>query len=320
MKQKIEIQNMQKEDINQAVNLWVKQHYLYCTGEDFPQYWSENTEEMRITLEEQIQSNNALVAKMDNRIVGFLGFFVFDFHCEKSVLCNITSHSAEEDSKEQIYLELYKHASKLWVEQNIFNHLWMFFHQDERLKSFLYDLGFGSHVVDAYSRPNKVNVMCECSYSIRLATLDDLMAMKLIVDESALYYEKEPLFLKREVVSFDKLRSLIERNNIFVVCDGDNIIGFMNVNRSEENDVEILSVINCGMINELGAYIKPEYRGKKVGVHLLDIIFKYCRENKMNLIHVSFETANPFANHFWRKYFTPTILSVRRTINKDANS
>ncbi len=241
MYQELQIQDMQKEDIDQAVELWVKQYRLYCNREEFPKYWITNTAEIKYILENQIQDYTAAVAKQGAKIVGFLFFFMFDFHNENL-------------------------------------------------------------------------------HYVRIATLDDLQEMQPLVDESVLYYKMEPLFLKREAVSTEKLRELIKRDNIFVACDGDKIIGFMNINRAAENDLENLSVINCGLINELGAYIKPEYRGNKVGTYLLNAIARYCRNNSIDLIHVDFETANPFANQFWRKYFTPMISSVRRTINKDAST
>lgn len=320
MYQELQILDMQKEDIDQAVELWVKQYRLYCNREEFPKYWITNMAEIKYLLENQIQNHTVVIAKQGAKIAGFLGFFIFDFHNEKSALCNITSHAAEETYKERIYLALYKHVSKQWVEKNIFNHLWMFFNQDTRLKAFLYDMGFGSYVVDSYSRLNTFDTMQKCPYQIRLATLDDLQEMQPLVDESVLYYKMEPLFLKRESVSTEKLCELIKRDNIFIACDGDKIIGFMNINRAVENDSENLSVINCGLIDELGAYIKPEYRGNKVGAYLLNAIARYCRNNSIDLIHVDFETANPFANRFWRKYFTPMISSVRRTINKDTST
>jgi GNAT superfamily N-acetyltransferase len=314
------INEMQTEDIDQAVELWLKQYQIYCNKEEFPQHWFTDTTEIKCLLERQIQDKTVVAAKQGSQLIGFIGYFKFDFHNEKSALCNITSHAAKEAHKEQIYLALYKYVSKQWVENDIFNHLWMFFDQDIRLKTFLYDMGFGSYLADSYSRLNSLEILQSCPYQIRLAASDDLEEMQSLVDESVQYYNMEPLFLKRESVSSEKLRELISRDNIFIACDGNKIIGFMNINIASENDLENLTVKNCGLIDELGAYIKPEYRGKQIGVHLLNAIREYCSSHLVELIHVDFETANPFANRFWRKYFTPMISSVRRSVNKDANS
>ncbi len=73
------------------------------------------------------------------------------------------------------------------------------------------------------------------------------------------------------------------------------------------------------LIDEIGAYIKLEYRNKKIGIELLKIVNDYCKDFNVPYIHVDFETANLYGNKFWKKYFTPMLLSMRRPINKDIN-
>jgi len=320
MNNNIQIRAMHTEDIPVALSLWSKQYKLHCNDCAFPDYWSCNTNEIEHVLENQIEQNNAYAAVLNDTVIGFIGYFMFDFHDEKTALCNPTSHAAQEENKERIYLALYKYISKQWIEADIFNHIWIFFYRDEKLKEFLYDLGFGAYAVDAFSRLPLVKLEQESPYSIRLATDTDLSALKPIVDESVTYYIEEPLFLKRDPVSEDELKNLIGRKNIFIATDGDEIIGFININKSSENDIQYLTENGCGLIDELGAYIKPKYRGNKLGEFLLEAISVYCINNDINRVHVDWESANPFANKFWRKHFKPMTLSVRRTINKDANS
>lgn len=88
---------------------------------------------------------------------------------------------------------------------------------------------------------------------------------------------------------------------------------------SKFNNFINLSIKNCGLIDEIGAYIKEEYRNKKVGIELLKFANDYCKEMNVPYIHVDFETANLYANKFWKKHFTPMLLSMRRTINKNIN-
>jgi GNAT superfamily N-acetyltransferase len=73
-------------------------------------------------------------------------------------------------------------------------------------------------------------------------------------------------------------------------------------------------------VSRIGAYIDPNCRRKGVGSALLAKAFDFCREKGKRYIHVGFETANSNAINFWPKYFKPAIRSVRRTVNKDANS
>jgi len=96
-------------------------------------------------------------------------------------------------------------------------------------------------------------------------------------------------------------------------------IGFINVSVSQDKNIIEMWTENCGLIDEIGAYIKPQYRGKGIGKELLKNVFDFCKSNSIQSIHVDYETANIFANKFWKKYFRPMLLSVRRTINKNIN-
>lgn len=83
---------------------------------------------------------------------------------------------------------------------------------------------------------------------------------------------------------------------------------------------ERLTTPDSSYIGSIGAFIHSDYRGKGVGTALLEKVFAFCNERGKPYIHVSFESANPNALYFWPKYLKPAIRSVRRTINKDANT
>ena len=159
------------------------------------------------------------------------------------------------------------------------------------------------------------NLTCE----IRRAELQDAEILYNLVEESREYYSSAPLFLRRDRYSRNDILEIIQKSNVFIAWEANNVIGFTNVSVSQRDNIIDLSVNNSGLIDEIGAYIKPEYRGKGLGKELLKYVFDYCNNNGFEGIHVDFETANIFANKFWRKYFNPMLLSVRRTINKNIN-
>jgi GNAT superfamily N-acetyltransferase len=181
-------------------------------------------------------------------------------------------------------------------------------------------LGFGSYVVDAYAQPNKIEDGFECPYQIWLAEVQHLKDLKKLYHESLRYYKAAPLFLKREPDTTEYIKEMIEAFNIYIAWDGNKMIGFVQVSTATKNDPETLVTRKCGLIEGLGIYIKPEYRGKLLGISLLNDAFDYCDENSLDFLHVDFETANPYGNKFWRKHFKPMTMSVRRTVNKDANT
>ncbi|MCM1989361.1 GNAT family N-acetyltransferase [Oceanirhabdus seepicola] len=315
---RIKISNMELADVNEAKDIWHNQYNRYCDKSSFPSFWKNDTKSVERFLNWKIKNNNAIVAKLDNRVVGFLTYDVFPFNGEDSAFCPAIGHAAIEEYKESVYLALYKTISQEWVNNNIFNHMWTIFFNDVKLKNILFDLGYGSYLIDAF---NDVNIhsneksVCE----VRKATAENIDILYELVEESNKYYASAPLFLNREEYSKEEILEFISRDNVFIAWDKEVPVGFINLSIADDNDVINMTVKKCGLIDEIGVYIKSEYRNKKIGIDLLKTANDYCREHDIPYIHVDFESANLYANKFWEKYFDPILLSMRRPINRDIN-
>jgi GNAT superfamily N-acetyltransferase len=183
----------------------------------------------------------------------------------------------------------------------------------------LYDIGFGSYVMDACQKVSQNMLQTNCPYKITRAVYDDADALLKLENEASQHILDSPIFLKQKEYSRDDIVQIISRNWVFVAWDNDCPIGVMSCYVNQGYHFEKLTTTDSGYIDRLGAYIRPAYRGKGLGTRLLKEVFDHCAEAGKPFVHVSFETANPYANKFWPKYFKPLIRSVRRTINKDAN-
>lgn len=313
------VSSMQKTDVNKAIKIWLDHYKKYCgNNNDFPAYWGSKTNEIESFLNNKIENNSAIVAKLDNEIVGFLAYDEFPFNGENSAFCPAIGHCAAEEYKESVYLSLYKNISHKWVKKGILNHMWTIIYNDIELKNILFELGYGSYLIDAFSGLNiKSDSKCICE--IRKAGFEDINTLYELVEESKEYYQSAPLFLKRDKISKEEISDIISRSNVFIAWDKEMAVGFINLSIAKNNNLIDMTIDNYGLIDEIGAYIKLEYRGRKVGKKLLESISEYCSLNKISCIHVDFETANLYANKFWRKYFNPMLLSMRRTINKNIN-
>lgn len=310
---------MQESDIIQAVKIWVDQYERYCSNdESFPSNWIKSTTGIEGFLRRKVKDKTAIVVKSDNDLIGFLTYDEFPFNGEKTVFCPAIAHAAIDEYKEEAYLSLYKSISKQWVGRDIYNHMWTINYNDTKLRGILYDLGFGSYLIDAFTSAN-FKISSNSVYRIRAAEIQDVEILYSLVEESREYYGSAPLFLRRDQFSKNDILEIIKRSNVFIAWEGDNAIGFINVSVSQRDNIIDLSVSNSGRIDEIGAYIKPECRGQGLGKELLKHVLDYCNNNGIKGIHVDFETANIFANKFWIKYFNPMLLSVRRTINKNIN-
>lgn len=129
-----------------------------------------------------------------------------------------------------------------------------------------------------------------------------------------------PTFLARELWRREEIVQIINEHEVFAAWDGDLMVGTWGVDIHQKPHFEKLTVADSAYSGGIGAYIRPEYRGKGIGTQLVRRAFDCCHQAGKPFLHVSFESANPNANRFWPKYFKPPIRSVRRTINKDANT
>ena len=312
------ISQMDSKDIDQAMDLWYSSHQLY-TGEGIlPDFLPGGKKILENYFLDRIKNESAVIIKDKNNILGYFSWISFNFHNEKSAFCPIIGHFGVETCKVQIYTELYKIVSTEWVKNGIFNHLWMINNKDNFLKKFSYDLGFGSYVMDAYIK-NGFMEDAHGEYKITRATQDDCDSIFELTEESRRYYLASPVFLKRNEIEKAEIEQFIKNDAVFLAWDNNDIIGLMSIGIEDEYNFEQLCTPETASIDRLGAYIKPNYRGKGIGKSLLKSVFQYCEDKKIEYIHVCFETANTYANGFWPKYFTPIISSVRRTVNKDAN-
>jgi len=314
-----EIFQMEEKDIEESIYLWNKNQSNFNYDNTMPKFLPGGKQKMEDYFKERINSGNAIILKDKNNFLGYFSWITFVFHNEKTAFCPFIGHSGIEEEKEIIYTQLYNHVSREWVKNDIFNHLWMISNEDNILKKFSYDIGFGSYVADACVKNGMIK-KTECKFEITKAENNDVKSIFDLSEESTHYYLDAPIFLKRNVISEEEIKRLIENGAVFLALDNGKVIGFMSITKKSGYDIEQLFTPESAVIDKLGAYIKPEYRSQGIGKMLLQNVFQYCKNKGIEYIHVCFETSNIYANKFWRKYFNPVILSVRRTINKDANS
>ncbi len=312
------VDTMGERDIPQAAALWRELYRLSRGGAALPGTWDGDDGALEEYLAGRIQARTSLVAREGRRIAGYLSWMDISFHQENSAFCPITGHAASGEDREHVYRRLYDAAASLWVGHGRFNHLWMIFHGDLALRAMLYDLGFGSYVIDAYRGVPETARGFDHHFRISRATAGDAAAVCDLVEESREYYGAAPIFLKRCAYREDELARIIEQAAVFVAWSGSTAIGLISVSMNARTSLESLAGIGCGTIDTLGAYVRDGHRQTGAGTCLLEAVLGYCRTHAIRGLHVSFETANPLANRFWRKHFTPVVLSVRRAVNRDA--
>lgn len=278
MKKDYNFRNMLQSDLLQAINIWQEQVNIYCNDKYcFPDYWIYNTNEVEKFLKEKTNNRTVIVAEFNDKIIGFLGYIEAPFNGEESVYIPVALHAVLEDYKEEVYPLLYQYVSQIWINKNIFNHMWTINYRDEKLRKIMFDIGFGSYLIDAFNSTKKIVVNTNQYKKIR-ANENHVKVLYNLVEESRHYYSLAPLFLKRSEYTLDRLIEVINQHNVFIALDNDIPIGFINISISENNNVIELYTEKTGLIDEIGIYVKDEYRNKGVDKVLLSIIFQYCEK------------------------------------------
>lgn len=314
----IKIVTMNSTDIAEAVKLWEVQFSRYCRCNAFPDFLSGGKETIEKYLLRQIEEENAIVARKDDNVVGYMAWMYFDFHRERSAFLPTVGNAAVVENENAIYLEMYLTASEKWVRDNRFNHLWMAFYDDTELKDMLYDLGFGSYAISACQKTHPHTLSTTSNWKVTSATSADIDAVLELENASERNLFSPPIFLVRNAWQREDVIRLFNEDQVFVAWDDNRIIGVLNFEINQQYHFERLTTQESA--GSLGAYIVPEYRGRGVGTRLLQEAFNFCHNAGKRFLHVSFESANPDGSRFWPKYFKPAIRSVRRTVNKDANT
>jgi len=314
----IEIEPMREEYVQPSIELWTTQFKnVKNTVQDIPEKWIIDVTATRLFLEEHVKTGKGIVAKTDGDVIGYMVYNRLPFHGADTAFCPVMGHASVESGRARIYQKMYKNISDLWVKDAVLDHIITFFSLDVQLKQVLINLGFGLYVVDAFRSADPVD--SNGGASILKASLSDVEAVMRLGEESRYYYRESPLFLVRDKEKREYYEDFIRNNEaaVFLAELDGNSVGFMSIKKNPGDDVITLADKDTGMIDELGAYIQPSCRGHGIGARLLSYVLGWCREQRIDHVHVDYESANLYASGFWPKHFTPTMYSVRRRVNPD---
>ncbi len=80
----------------------------------------------------------------------------------------------------------------------------------------LYDIGFGSHVINAYTKVQKPVSQTNCKYKISRATYSDAEVLLKLIKESVQYYLNSPIFLKSSNYELNDVIDIISTEHLLV--------------------------------------------------------------------------------------------------------
>jgi GNAT superfamily N-acetyltransferase len=314
----MEISSLRREHIPQAAALFVegckKQRLATPSLSDR----LEDVERVTAMLDRLSESCPGVAALEDGRLLGYMGWYIADRFrgaARRGAYCPEWGHAAREEAKPAIYRAMYRAAARQWAAAGCQVHAVTFLAHDRTAQQAWFWNGFGLTVVDGVRPMRPLDPPCSTpvSISIRKAAPADASILAALDAEHCRHYTASPIFMapphNKGAAEFAEFLSLA-RNSVWLAMDGEVPAGFIRYDGYNSDGAEIVNADDAAYIT--GAYVRPAYRGRKVGAALLDAALRDYAGRGFARCAVDFESFNPEAASFWMRYFEPVCLSVLR--------
>jgi GNAT superfamily N-acetyltransferase len=258
---------------------------------------------------------NGCVGALDGgELVGFMGVSAyFTFKGQKAAFLREYSHAATEKDKLAVYRALYAGLGEILTARRAQLHLIGHFAGDRVLREALFLFGFGALVAENLRNLSPVAGAAD----VPIIQEPDFAVVETLEIEHKNYYRDPPIFLIKDASPEQVRARLAEQQQagdvLFVYWKNGEPAAYFTVGpcRGLEEGF-LLRDSNTAQI--LGAYARPDSRGKDIGKALLNRALAWAREQGYARMFVEHETANVYGGPFWRKHFSPFLYFSMRYV------
>ncbi len=267
-----------------------------------------------------IEAGPAVMALDQGKLIGYLGGYLIDRFRDtdrKAAYCPEWGHATQAEGRAAIIRALYRAAAAQWTAAECQAHAITLLAQDAVAEKTWFWQGFGLLVVDAVRPLTPVEVSAAAGITIRKATAEDAALLAELDAEHWRHYLQPPILMAVQWANdpaawADFLAA--PWNSAWLAVKEGRAAGFMRFEHHSEGSADIVTAATNVAIT--GAYVRPEYRGHKAAVALLNAAFADYARQGIDRCSVDFESTNPEAAVFWMKHFDPVCLSVMRVPEK----
>jgi GNAT superfamily N-acetyltransferase len=259
--------------------------------------------------------NPGTVILHNDKLISFmLTWDYFEFKGQKNAIVPEYCHGSIDTDKKKLYQLMYMNLASQWIKDGVHLHCIGHLAHDHDLRDILNMLGFGAILAERVRDLSPI----KCPVSIDIVHETDKAKLIELQQEHMRYYPESPIFILKEADKDSVSAELEEHeknNDAFLIYYDNNIpVACFIVGESAlMGEGRLLKKTNTAQIKS--AFIKPEYRGKGIGVALLNETVKWARENCYERLFVEHETANYFGGNFWWKYFESYLYFSMRYID-----
>jgi len=257
-----------------------------------------------------------VVALEGGNLLGYMGWFLVDHFRgtgRKCAFCTEWAHGAVEEAKPEIYRAMYRVAAAYWADSGCHVHGLTLVAHDFQAEKVWFWHGFGMAVVDAIRSTQPLETELPTDVCVRKATLNDVEALWEMEVEHWRHYLQPPVLMEAyQPADPTTLAHFLSepQNSIWLAMDGDTYMGYLRFEANHSDSAAIV-VAPDGIANT-GAYVRPQYRGRRVAAAILDAVLRDYANRGFKRCSVDFESFNPEAASFWLKYFDPVCFSLLR--------
>ena len=225
------------------------------------------------------------------------------------------ANGAIPENRPKIYAALYQAAGAKWARAGAVSHALCLYAQDEALQRRFYTCGFGLRCMDAVRTMDPVPCAPCPDYEFSLLSREELPAVYPLHLALHRHYRESPFFMNRPPQSEERfLQSAKEENRLFFAAKREGqLCAALSVSAFGG---ETFAATGNSYRHINGAFCLPEHRGKGVYQNLLNYCIAALKSQGITRLGVDFESINPAAYGFWRKYFTVYTHGVVRRIDE----
>jgi GNAT superfamily N-acetyltransferase len=264
--------------------------------------------------------NGLGVAAFDgDSLIGFLCTFppfknAFRSTDATGVFSPMGANGAIGNNRAEIYVRMYQAAGEKWVQAGAVSHAVCLYAHDKEVQEQFFRYGFGMRTADAIREMKEIEISPKEDYQYVELPLDEHLAIYPLYLQYYKYQCDSPYFLNRKPSTREEFDNSHKRNNtrLFVAKQEEKICAFLSILRKGETF--IADETDC--IHVGNAFCLPEHRGKGIYQNLLNTAIRSLQIDGYTRFGVDFETFNPAAWRFWRKYFDVYTHGVVRRIDE----
>jgi len=263
--------------------------------------------------------DTSIAAVEDGKLLGFLAAYPPFFPAFTTNVSGAYSpaqaHGVLPGYEARVWPRLYQAAAELWVRAGCGSHTITLYAHDRAAQEALYRYGFGIRCMDAVRPTDAIGAAAVESY--RFDWCSDWDALAPLRRGLSDHLGMSPCFAvttEEHYQSWDA-RSRVDGRRAFAAWKDGQPVAYIEV---AANEGEHYCTEAEGMRNLCGAYCLPSHRGSGLMPALLEALIAQLSADGSTRLGVDFESFNPTAYGFWRKYFEIYTHSLVRRIDESA--